>query len=374
MTMPSQEGEFLGLLDEPGRTPYLVISSGGRPRWALPASNGRVLRSAISVYTPGTLRGVAAWYGARGLTHVGLTGLLPGQRRSGRPPLAESLQRITGVDPIEVAVASSNDGERCVLAILDRSGRAQSFAKVALTSESPESLRHEAQVLRSVSNKLAHVVVPSVLYSGPLEGLEALVLTAVPGRPSLNPARLSERRVQAAASVFSIRGGSAGLAEAMGSIDVADAHWSKQAEVVAAIVSERVDIPAPTGLVHGDFAAWNVLDHADLVGVIDWERARFDGLPFWDLWHFPVQAASLARSTLADRAIHRALQRRGPLWSAVQRYARACDVSDEFALPVLLVYLVTTGVELIESKRAGKADAIRSLRYRARLLDDALEA
>jgi hypothetical protein len=115
-----------------------------------------------------------------------------------------------------------------------------------------------------------------------------------------------------------------------------------------------------------------VLDHADRIGIVDWEQARFDGLPFWDLWHFPVQAASLARSTSANRAIHRALQRRGPLWSAVRTYARACDVSEELAIPVLLVYLLTTGASLIQKRDAGGADAIQSLKYRARLLDEAL--
>jgi len=178
--------------------------------------------------------------------------------------------------------------------------------------------------------------------------------------------------VQAAASVFAVRAGKAQLAQWMEELELSDARWSRRAEAVQAVVNEQIDCSAPTGLVHGDFAPWNVLDHTDLVGIVDWEQARFDGLPFWDLWHFPVQTASLARSSSADRAIHRALQRRGPLWSAVRTYAQPCDVSEELAIPVLLVYLVMTGANLIHKTGVGGADAIRSLIHRARLLDEAL--
>jgi hypothetical protein len=56
---------------------------------------------------------------------------------------------------------------------------------------------------------------------------------------------------------------------------------------------------------------------------VDWEEARFDGLPFWDIWHYAVQTAALTRWSWSAKALHRAIRGEGPLWSALQRYARS---------------------------------------------------
>jgi hypothetical protein len=105
---------------------------------------------------------------------------------------------------------------------------------------------------------------------------------------------------------------------------------------------------------------------------VDWEQARFAGLPFWDAWHFTVQAASLARSSGALRAIREAIRGYGALAETLRRYAERCDVPAGISSDVLLVYLVETGIGLIEAASHGAIDARQALAFRGRLLDEAI--
>jgi hypothetical protein len=52
--------------------------------------------------------------------------------------------------------------------------------------------------------------------------------------------------------------------------------------------------PWPVGLMHGDFAPWNILVRCgDNATPIDWENGLLDGMPFLDLAHFILQSACL---------------------------------------------------------------------------------
>jgi hypothetical protein len=366
--------EFLGLLERGGDTPYLVISDEGRPRWAFPTSPTSVLRASMAVYTPGTARAVAAWYGAGAIAAVGLGTLLPGRRRSVHLPLTDALSRIAGIGEAHLAVASSFQGDRCVVAIIDSTGRPRAFAKIAPIEDAgaAERLQTEARTLERVSAAVTHVRVPSVLHLGTLGRHLALVVTVVPGRPGFHPSRLSWRRADAAAEIFSVRGPSTTIDEHL-ALDVTDPAWRRRLAEVRAATRAVADVPLATGIVHGDFAAWNLLEYRGRVGIVDWEQARFDGLPFWDLWHFVVQAAGLARSSGSLRAVREAIRGRGPLVQTLDRYAEMCEVPSGIATDILLVYLLRTALGLIDAAELGAGDARRGLAFRTRLLDEALE-
>jgi aminoglycoside phosphotransferase (APT) family kinase protein len=375
--MPTSFDEQRGLaavLEPGGDEPYLVLSDGARPRWAFPTEDRNVFRAAMAVYTPGTARGVAAWYGARLASRAGLGALLPGHRPFVHIRLARALSDVVGVDRVHLAVGSSFDGQRLVIAIIDGLGHVRGFAKVA-NAEDPSGvrrLRREATVLERLGGRVADIEVPRVLFAGRLDDLEALVLTPIHGRPALNPARLTRRHTDAAAQIFSMRGGTTTIGSHLDT-DVLDPDWAGRLDAVREITAAVADIPVPSGLLHGDFAAWNLLEHRRRIGAVDWEQARFDGLPFWDLWHFSVQAAVPARSGASLRAIRRAVRGEGRLADAFNRYAATTGVPVGLAPDVLLVYLVRRGVGVTEQARVGAEDARRGLPFWVRLLDEMLE-
>lgn len=370
-----RDTDFLGVLVPGGDIPYLVVSDGTRPRWALPTSLRDALRASLAIYTPGTITGMAAWQAARLAIGSGLGSLLPGSRRVLRAPLSHALAEIVGIDEIHLAVASSMDGRRCVIGMIDALGRMRGFAKVASGADaiSRARLLAEADGLERLGGSVRTMEVPRVLHLGPLEDFEALVVSPIRGRPGLHPSRLSRRRVDAAAQIFTIRGPTTTIRDQL-DFGADDVPWDRRIDAVRAATRPVADLPLPSGLVHGDFAAWNLLEEDGRVaGIVDWEQARFVGPPFWDLWHFCVMAAGPGRSRGALAAMRRAVRGRGRLAGALRRYATACDVPVRIAPDMLLVYLARTGAEGIDHMRAGIEGAHRGIAFRARLLDEMLE-
>lgn len=366
--------DFPGLLEPGGDVPYLVVSHAGRPRWAFPMSDPKVLAASMTVHTPTTAHAVAAWHAAVVAARAGFGSLLPGRHRRFRARLAPSLAKVVGIDPIHVSVAESFHGGRWVLGMLDGSGVVHGYAKLASTADpvSVSRLRGEAETLTRLQGRLGGLAVPKVLHLGPLEDFEALVITPVVGRPGFDPAMLTKRRVDAAVRIFSIRGPATTIADHL-DVSIDDAAWRGRIDAVRAITEGVSDIPLPSGLVHGDFAAWNLIDDGRRVGVIDWDEARFEGLPFWDLWHFAVLGAVTIGNERMRRRIHLAVRGEGMLAESIQAYAEASGVPAGIAPDVLLLYLVQHGIAVRQRAEAGASDARRGLVRWERLLDELIE-
>lgn len=365
--------EFLELFRQEGSASYVILSAEGRPRWVLPLAGRRVLRSAMAVYTPVTLRGLAAWHGARTVVSCGFGRLLPGRRISARPPLMDSLSPLIGIEGGYVAAASSFDGERGVLCVIDDSGRIRAFVKLAWSDQHEESLRREADTLERLKGMPPTVRLPAVIFSGELEGFATLVITPVLGRPRLRPGGLGGQLVQASATIFRFGAGRRPLATALPATHEDDPEWSRLLGETRDAIEPWGEHSVPVGLVHGDLAPWNLLEAGRSVGVVDWEEARFDGLPFWDLWHYLVQTAALTRRPRSTEALHRAIRGEGPLWQALRSYASSVDIPVELGRVILPLYLAATGPQPVRGGGIGEHDQADSRAFRRRLLEEALE-
>ena len=103
------------------------------------------------------------------------------------------------------------------------------------------------------------------------------------------------------------------------------------------------------GFAHGDFAPWNLLRANDAWIAVDWESSEREAPPFYDLFHFLVQAcALLGRPTQSAilRGIAEAERGRAPLISA---YARGAGVPVRDAGQHFLPYLHMSRSTLIPS-------------------------
>jgi len=367
-------GDFLGLLEPSCDVPYLLVSDGGRLRWAFPAANPSLLRASMAVYTPGTARGITAWYAARVASRAGLSRVIPARRGTLHAPLSRSFATVMGLDEIHLSVASSFDGRRCVVGILDAQGRSRGFAKIAMSSD-PDAvarLRREAEVLQRLSGMIESVDIPRVIHVGRLGEFEVMVVTPITGHPGLRPSRLTRKQIEAAVDLFSFRGLPTTIGQHL-DIEASQPEWTHRVEAVRAATAAVADRPITSGLVHGDFAAWNLLERRGRLGIVDWEQAQFDGLPFWDLWYYSVQAAVISRSTGALQRVRAAIRGKGPLGDILSRYAARLHIPSDLAPHVLLVFLARTGGPLIDRARAGAPDARRGVPLWMRFLDETLE-
>jgi hypothetical protein len=280
---------------------------------------------------------------------------------------------LVGIEGGHVAAASSFDGERGVLCVIDDSGRIRAFVKLAWSEQHAESLRRERDTLERLKGMSMPVRLPRVIFSGELEGVATLVITPVLGRPRLRPGGLSVQLVQASATIFRDHAGTRPLAAALPATDAEDPEWSRLRSDTRAAIEPWADRSVPVGLVHGDFAPWNVLEAGRSLGVVDWEEARFDGLPFWDLWHYAVQTAALTRRSRSTMALHRAIRGQGPLWHALRSYASYVDIPVELGRMILPLYLAATGPQPLRGGGIGEHDQSDSRSFRRRLLEEALE-
>jgi aminoglycoside phosphotransferase len=369
------EGGLLGLLEPGGDVMYLVFSESGRTRFAFPSPNSKVLRASMAAYTPTTTRALTAWKIAGAAATTGFGALLPGRRAALRPRLGSLFSQITGMSETYVSVASSFHGDRCVLGLIDRRGRHLGFAKVAPTKNAAavERLENEVERLRWLDGKLVGIRIPKVLHMGRHEEFEVLVVTPIVGRSRFNASRLTPRRIEAAAHIFSLRGSGTTISDHLDFI-IDDDEWDDRRSAVRSATERAADRLLPSGLLHGDFAPWNLIEDGERLGVIDWEHAQLGGLPFWDLWHFAVLTAISIRSVRMRRSILDALRGEGRLAAAIARYARICEVPAWIAPDVLLVYLFRQGALVRERARSGANDARRAMDPWAELLDESLAA
>jgi hypothetical protein len=342
-------------------------------RWVIPLDSRRVAAAGLSIYRPKTLAETAAWHAVRWTISPSL---LRGRTQDGvglRNELAETLGRCLGRPDLRFAVATPQD-DRATIAAIAPSGRLLAFGKLAASEKAAVRVEREHAALQMIRSHLRPGVVnaPEVLFRGAVEGVEALLMSPVGGRPGAAAGRLQRGHVQALASL--VRPASEQPLRALVPEPVAiDDQWASLVAAASERLARWQDIPVPTALVHGDFAPWNVVGHRSGVAAYDWEDAVEEGVPFWDLWHFAVQGAALLGRWTAQDLVDAAVRRRGRLGRAVSSYAAATRLPDHLAALVLAAYLATS--ECVVGRHGGlsRPDRLHGLRYRADVLTRLLE-
>jgi thiamine kinase-like enzyme len=111
-----------------------------------------------------------------------------------------------------------------------------------------------------------------------------------------------------------------------------------------------------TGFAHGDCAPWNLLETPTGWVLVDWEEARTDAPPFFDLFHYLVQAhARLGRPRLS--AIKDGLHGRGWIHGVIVAYSEGANVDPHLARSMLREYLRSNQGRWLES--GPKTSAVR---------------
>lgn len=227
-------------------TPQLRLVGPAPSRLVLAASGGSTRSGALAIYRP--RRRLARAGAAAAALRLRL-----GQGRDTQPPqwLAAALEA-TGVHPDQLAVMHTEAGR--VVVGVQVGATLDVVLKGAPADEA--GLRNERDYLRRLTAQDA-AVSPELLWAGRANGWD----------------------------VVATRG-------------VSPVREPREDDVVA--LAARF---AALGVVHGDLAPWNVLVGRLGVVACDWEAARDEALPLYDLTHYLAQEAALVgRRTPADVA------------------------------------------------------------------------
>ena len=271
------------------------------PRWFLPREPAAHARSSLSVYHPVTLRSRVGWEAARVLAGRGTFRL-----RRGSSLLPREVWEAAGhLIPAGggMSVARANHPGRFLALVFDREGRPFAFVKVARDTPGSRALAAERDALQRFGSLVpAPLFAPRVLNHA--EG--QLVLEPVDWRARTRPWRLPE--------------------------DVAFALG------VFFRTTSSDEEGSPTGVSHGDFAPWNLLQTSTGWGLMDWENSRAGMPPYFDLFHYLVQSNSeLRRPT--KTAILDGLRLRGWVGHAIGAYAAGAEIDAREGEHFLRAYL-----------------------------------
>jgi thiamine kinase-like enzyme len=116
------------------------------------------------------------------------------------------------------------------------------------------------------------------------------------------------------------------------------------------------------GAAHGDFAPWNLLATESGWTLLDWEIADQAMPPFYDLFHFLVQANGELRRP-SKRAIVDGLNQKGWVGAVIQAYGEGSGIEPKQARTHFLSYLQ------LSSAQVGASIPRQGLRIRRRLAE-----
>jgi glycosyltransferase involved in cell wall biosynthesis len=280
-------------VDAPKLTgPWISLPNRSRTRWILPKTPRSATRAGLFVFHPVTFRGRMGWEIGKLLAGLGILGLFP----ASEPPegLCEAL--FPFLPPrASVAVARTNHPRRYVALAVNDQGKRVVVAKVARDQAGRAKLRQEREQMETWAPFLPKpVTAPNVLAYD--DGI--LVLKAVRWQPRHLPWRLSEDVAHALGGFFkrSMRG-----------------------------PSEMI------GAAHGDCTPWNLLLSQDGEWtLVDWEDARSEAPPFFDVFHYLVQSN---QELLVPRrtAIVDGLSGKGWIGGVIGAYAEGAGIPAETA-------------------------------------------
>ena len=280
---------------------WIGLPSGSYARWNLPRAPRAVAKNGLFVYHPVTLRGRMGWEIGRMFASLGLFRYFP----SSRPPrdLCEAVLSYVPAGASLAVARANHPGRYLALALNDR-GEFLAAVKLAKDQAGRAKLQRERELMATFGPFLPKPIkAPRVL--GHDDGV--LVLEAVRWQPRIVPWYLSEA-----------------VAHALG-------------------VFFRRTMPSRSqmvGAAHGDCAPWNLMLGLDGEWtLLDWEDARAEASPFYDVFHHLVQSNQELllprRSAIVD-----GLSGKGWIGKAIRAYAAGAEIPAESAGEFFERYLI----------------------------------
>jgi thymidylate kinase len=342
----------------------------GQAYWQLSLADGRgflfpllpprTAAAALQLYSAQRHNGRAAKSClAAGLAAGLIQPLLPRPRRElggarGEAFLLDRLEEVLGRRDLSFAISLGTPGphRKPVVQVLEGSGRTLAYAKIGWDEATCELVSNEAEVLRGMEGKeLQSLFMPTLLHLEPWRG--RLVCLQSPPPPKARQAGryldlgyfealqelagLGFRRLRLAESMF-WKSLSRWTERVMGGVP-----GSNLGALLEQVPHRLRDEELPFHLSHGDFVPWNALVVDGRPFLFDWEYAREQWLPGYDLFHFLFQTRLLLAKEPPAR-IFREVWEQVTCLEAIRAYWQRLGIQERNIGPLMLLYLLDRAV------------------------------
>jgi len=311
---------------------YLVIPGSGAPRWIIPEQS-KYGESVLAQWRPYGVLSRYKWKILCLLYRLRLAHFVPGVCRINL--VDDKLLDFRGshieVFPV-IYVGTPGMQQKVVVTLIDAYSRESLFVlKVALSKGANKSLCREAAMLK----QLAHMKVPDVprLVKGDKDGKWILqsVLTGKPACRELTRHHIDWLLALPRSGKVTTMGKEAEILANFFELNEDELLVGCKATLRNAIDAIKVEDTIPLVLVHGDFAPWNIKKQVDCsLLVLDWEDARMEGLPFWDICHFYFIQAHLFDDGLPRAQLDVGIE--------VTRYIHQLGICEQVKIRLTILY------------------------------------
>lgn len=286
----------------------------GSPRFmCVPHREFAVQRKCVRIFRP---RWHQALAGDLQLLRARLPGRRNAVRRAEGPTVLDAawLQHLGLREPSDAVIQVGTPGpyQKAAVALIAANGDAMAMAKIAIGEGADATVSREAQWLRRM-DRLGELYgwMPRVVSEGLTSSGRRFLVTDVGPLGSVQY-RLSSRHQQFLRRLGrnSLRVmaflGSPDHERVASSIDDIEPHVSVNAlqqlrEAHRDCAAALHGWSGPMVIAHGDFAPWNTRTTSGRLYVFDWECARAEANPLYDLFHFLLLPRALRRMALVSR-------------------------------------------------------------------------
>lgn len=317
----------------------IVDSRRGQSRLVLPAASGRHMRATLRMYAPSRWTGRAFRFALAVLLPVAAKARWLQHRsaaQAGIPDLSPMLGTVPNASAHYIGGLISEESpgaEKLTLKIMDRRGKALAYARVGRHPAVVARLAAESRVLRILAATDVASQVPAVLAEGVLkpESVRFLLEAAGPDLAAGRVLREEHFRFLTAlrtSAIVHLEDVTKNLERELAPLLQQGNPASNSTRKALSRLAACRGTSLATCIEHGDFAPWNIRQHADgQIFVIDWEHARPEGLPWCDALHFCFQTEVLTRRRQAKAVL--AAMRATMQSETARAYAQAVRVGQK---------------------------------------------
>jgi len=293
--------------------PYAIIGGRSNARWWLiPINNNRVAISGLALFQPVIISAHLLKRAAIEISGLGLTGLWARNKiyiSSRKSCLAD----IFGDNNLSYAFFTGTDSphRKVAIQIMDDKGSIKGFAKVSRKEIIKPLLTHEAKTLNYLhSLNLQTALIPKVLFCGNIAGAQMLVTDTRKTEHSKTQIDLNNKHIAFLREltekttshnsnvtdwfVEALYQQYEELAERL------TEEWQLRLKKAIAVVAGREKNHRSRSLSHGDFTPWNTFFVDGSLYVFDWEYAKWECSPGYDLIHFLLSLPATKKKLFHD--------------------------------------------------------------------------
>src|ERR1700739_251548 len=304
-----------------------IISQDGEPRWIIVGAPSKAL-PVLSSWAPWKTGSRIRWNAVRMAAGMNLLPKMPGVQNTAMPIDTFYWRANLSCFPKHwsavIHVGSPSHSRKAILFLIENGKRVVSAGKIPLVQGAAEAILNEADMLDLLSR---FDYLPRVLFRDRDRGVAAQSwLIGKPGSRGFSQAHLdllkSLARANGPARVSDPRGG------LRGSLQASDLPFDRSVLARALEVLD-CDLQLRRFVEHRDFAPWNLKwIRKDVLGLLDWEWAVPDGLPWQDACrHFYIDDVHFGGS--------------GQVWDALQGSELLLRYRREFEIPLRALSALT---------------------------------